>query len=133
MKRVFSLFVVLLLLFTTVSPAFASDITSFLDGIQVTGEEGSLVLDPGEMDSEDGLDEQALFLKYRSFAAFVTGILTVTAIFALFWNISRLSTSLDNEFSRRRLTIAIAVSAVSVALLGSSTVILAFFYQFFNP
>lgn len=133
MKRIFSLFLAVILVFATVTPVFASDITSFLDGITVSGEEGNLVLDPGEMEDGDTLDAQDLFLKYRSFAAFVTGILTATAMFALFWNISRLATSLDNEFSRRRLTVGIAVSAISVVLLGSATVILAFFYQFLNP
>lgn len=120
-------------MFTAVTPAFASDITSFLDGITVSGDEGNLVLDPGDMDDGDPLNAQGLFLKYRSFAAFITGVLTVTAMFILFWNISRLSTSLDNEFSRRRLIVAIAVSGISVALLGSATLILAFFYQFLNP
>lgn len=114
--------------------AHASDITSFMDGIEVSGSLGNATLEVGKMDdsTEEALDAHKLFLKYRKLAAFITGLMTATAMFCLFWNISKLATSLDNEFSRRRIMMGIATSAIGVALLGSATIILTFFYQFFN-
>ena len=130
-KRFLAVILFLTLCFSgAITPAYAKDIESFMEGIGVTDsgfEEGSL-------DGSDGthdLDANSLFAKYKDIAAFITGILTITSLFALFVNIGKLSTTLSNEFSRKRTIVGIATSAIGVALMGGATIIIAFFYQFF--
>ena len=102
-------------------------IGEFLDKITTTEEGVGVDIDVSE---NEKMDIPSIFSKYRTFAAFVSGILTATAMFMLFYNVSKLSTALDNEFFRKRTITGIAVSAISVGLLGSATLILSFFYKF---
>lgn len=102
-------------------------IGEFLDKITTTEEGVGVDID---VSKNEKMDIPSIFSKYRTFAAFVSGILTATAMFMLFYNVSKLSTALDNEFFRKRTITGIAVSAISVGLLGSATLILSFFYKF---
>ena len=76
------------------------------------------------------MDVPALFMKYKNLAAFITAILTATSLFSLFFFISKLATALDNDFSRKKAIAGIATSAIGVALMGSLTFVIAFFYKF---
>ena len=127
-KCILMLLLVFVLSFCSVVPAYASDIGTFLDGaVEADGTIGSVMDD----ESGDSLNPSGLFAKYQNIAAFITGMLTITSLFALFYNISKLSTTLSNEFSRKRTIVGIATSAAGVALMGSATLLIAFFYQLF--
>lgn len=126
-----------------VVPAYAGDyghesqgLDTMLDGLTVEKDaNGNTVMNTEQWDNPDERDKMTfskLFEKYRTLAAFITGILTITSLFALFFFISKYGHALDNEFSRRRAIAGIATSAVGVALMGSATMVLAFFYQFLN-
>lgn len=129
---VISIFSVFIFLFN-IQNTYASDINTILNGITLedSGSSG-VVLKDDVLSNEDNLDFTKIFLKYKTVASFITAGLTITSLFMLFVNIGKLSTSLDNEFSRKKVMVGIATSAVGVAIMGSSTIVIAFFYQFFG-
>lgn len=125
----FSVFIILF----NIQNVNASDINTILNGITLEdGGSSGVVLKDDVLSNEDNLDFAKIFLKYKTVASFITAGLTITSLFMLFVNIGKLSTSLDNEFSRKKVMVGIATSAVGVAIMGSSTIVIAFFYQFFG-
>ena len=130
MKKILAVLVLCCICLTAVVPAYAQGITSFLDGIQVKDNAGKTVIDDNGWKGTAQMDVPALFMKYKNLAAFITAILTATSLFSLFFFISKLATTLDNDFSRKKAIAGIATSAIGVALMGSLTFVIAFFYKF---
>lgn len=131
MKRVFiALFFLMLLVpvYSTehcfVVEAQASD---FLDGMQVT-DEGTF--NPGKANSkEEKINYKQALDKYKEIISFFTGILTVTSFAAMIWNFAKLSMAGDNEQERKRAIISILFCGIGVALMGSATIIIGFFWN----
>lgn len=137
-KKLLNILLSFMLVFSITTPTYASDITSFLDSIKIdgSGENGKdkvYTLNPGELETKgDELDAKGLFLEYRKIAGFITAILTMTSLFILFYYISKLSHSIDNDFMRKQAIVGIATAGAGVVLMGGATAIIAFFYQFFS-
>ena len=132
MKRIISFLMLLCICFSMAAPAYAS---SGIDGIfnQIIGADSGNLTTRKAGSSATALDEGKLLDKYKDLATFITAILTSTSFFSLFYFISKLSlTAGSHEIIRRRAIMGIATSAAGVALMGSSTIILAFFYDFFR-
>lgn len=130
MRRFLSFVLLLCLCFSLVLPAYAS--SSGIDGLfnQIIGTESGNITPKKAGSSSNTIDEGKLLDKYKDLATFITAILTATSLFSLFYFISKLSlTAGAHEMIRKRAIMGIATSAVGVALMGSATIILAFFYN----
>lgn len=130
MRRLFSMILVLCLCFSLVLSAYAS--SSGIDGMlnQMVGVESGNIMPKKPSSSSSSIDEGKLLDKYKDLATFITAILTATSLFSLFYFVSKLSLAAGaHEMIRKRAIMGIATSAVGVALMGSATIILAFFYN----
>jgi len=136
MRRFFSLVILLCICFAMSIPAYATSSyggSTGIDGIfnEIIGTDSGNVAPKQATSSSSSFNEEKLLDKYKELATFITAILTATSIFALFYFISKLSlTAGSHEIIRKRAIMGIATSAVGVALMGSATIILAFFYNF---
>lgn len=72
------------------------------------------------------------FEKYKSIAVAITGFATVTAFLSMIFSMAKLSTAGDNEMARKKAIMGILTSGIGVAILGSSTMIIAFFWDLFS-
>lgn len=70
--------------------------------------------------------------KYKSIATIVTGFATVTAFLAMIFCFTKLSMAGDNEQERKKAIAGILTSGIGVALLGSATLIIGFFWKLFK-
>jgi len=74
-------------------------------------------------------DFSEFLANYKSFAVFISGICTITAIITLVISISKLSVSAENEQLRRKAWMGIVISGVSLALIGGISVIVGIFWN----
>lgn len=98
------------------------------DGITISGGHFPSMVNP---DNPADLVAQPLN-KYKSIATIVTGFATVTAFLAMIFSMTKLSTAGDNEMERKKAIMGILTSGIGVALLGSATIIIAFFWNLFK-
>lgn len=116
---------------TPVTQAYAEDIIDAQagdDGIVISGGHFPSMVNP---DNPAELVKQPLD-KYKTIATIVTGFATVTAFLAMIFSMTKLSTAGDNEMARKRAIMGILTSGIGVALLGSATIIIAFFWNLFK-
>lgn len=131
--------VVLLLLFAI--PVFSvtqsSPVSEAYAGISASAGEGGIVISgdnfPNMVDPENPAEliEKPLN-KYKSIATIVTGFATVTAFLAMIFSMTKLSMAGDNDAERKKAIMGILTSGIGVALLGSATIIIAFFWNLFD-
>lgn len=103
--------------------------TSFLDGISYSkgGSGGSSSLQVKVGDGQD-TDFNGLMTRYKNIILAFTGILTITCFGAMILQITKLAASGDNEQQRRKAIMGILTTGIGVALLGSATIVIGFFY-----
>lgn len=103
--------------------------TSFLDGISYSkgGSGGSSSLQVKVGDGQD-TDFNGLMTRYKNIILAFTGILTITCFGAMILQITKLAASGDNEQARRKAIMGILTTGIGVALLGSATIVIGFFY-----
>lgn len=103
--------------------------TGFLDGITYNkGSNGSAgKLDVKVGDGKD-TDFNGLMSRYKNIIMAFTGILTITCFGAMILQITKLAASGDNEQARRKAIMGILTTGIGVALLGSATIVIGFFY-----
>ena len=95
-------------------------------GITITGADFPQMT--GDVDIVDLATEP--LNKYKGIATVVTGFATVTAFLGMIFSMSKLATAGDNEQARKKAIMGILTSGIGVALLGSATVIIGFFWNF---
>lgn len=66
--------------------------------------------------------------RYKNIILAVTGFLTLTCFGAMILQITKLAASGDNEQARRKAIMGILTTGIGVALLGSATIVIGFFY-----
>lgn len=106
------------------APVVQAEATDFLDGIQYNNEGGSLDVTV----SEEGTDFNGIMNRYKNIIMAFTGILTITCFGAMILQITKLAASGDNEQARRKAIMGILTTGIGVALLGSATIVIGFFY-----
>lgn len=106
------------------APVVQAEATDFLDGIQYNNEGGSLEVAV----SEEGTDFNGIMNRYKNIIMAFTGILTITCFGAMILQITKLAASGDNEQARRKAIMGILTTGIGVALLGSATIVIGFFY-----
>lgn len=107
----------------------SNNATGFLDGITYNkgsnGSAGKLNVKVG--DGQD-TDFNGLMSRYKNIIMAFTGILTITCFGAMILQITKLAASGDNEQARRKAIMGILTTGIGVALLGSATIVIGFFY-----
>ena len=101
-----------------------AEATDFLEGIQYDNTGGTLDVQV----SEDGTDFNGIMTRYKNIIMAFTGILTITCFGAMILQFTKLAAAGDNEQARRKAIAGILTTGIGVALLGSATVIIGFFY-----
>lgn len=104
--------------------------TTFLDGISYSptgGANGSSSLQVQVGDGQD-TNFNGLMTRYKNIILAFTGILTITCFGAMILQITKLAASGDNEQQRRKAIMGILTTGIGVALLGSATIVIGFFY-----
>lgn len=124
------LLLVLLMIPTLCVPAMAADvhITTNGDGITISGADFPKMTNT---DTPTDLVTGPLD-KYKSIAVIITGFLTVTAFLSMIFCITKLSTAGDNEMARKKALMGILTSGIGIALLGSVTLVIGFFWNIFD-
>lgn len=97
--------------------------TGFLDGIEIS-DDGKLTTDVGDKET----NFNGILNRYKNIIMAFTGILTVTCFAAMILQITKLAASGDNEQARRKAIMGILTTGIGVALLGSATIVIGFFY-----
>lgn len=137
-KKINGLMLVLLVsvfsgLFHVVEPAWATErtINASASGgsITITGQHFPKMT--GDSDFTEVMNEP--LEKYKSLATIVTGFGTVTAFLAMIFCFTKLSAAGDNEQARKRAIAGIFTSGIGIALLGSATIIIGFFWKILQP
>lgn len=108
------------------APVVQAEATDFLDGIQYNNDS-----DGGSLEvtiSEEGTDFNGIMNRYKNIIMAFTGILTITCFGAMILQITKLAASGDNEQARRKAIMGILTTGIGVALLGSATIVIGFFY-----
>lgn len=109
--------------------------TDFLDGIKLedtSSEDGNqdVKLNVGKIGTDEGkMDFNQVLSKYKYIVMAFTGILTITMFAAMIYMFSKLGIAGDNEAARRKAIGGILTTGIATALLGSSTIIIGFFYS----
>lgn len=98
--------------------------TDFLDGISM-GESGDLSASVGD----GSTDFNNIMSRYKTIIMAFTGILTITCFGAMVFQITQLAAAGSNESARRKAIGGILTTGIGTALLGSATVVIAFFYN----
>lgn len=98
--------------------------TNFLDGIKYDNGSGKLDVQV----SEEKTDFNGIMTRYKNIIMAFTGILTITCFGAMILQFTKLAAAGDNEQARRKAIAGIMTTGIGVALLGSATVIIGFFY-----
>ena len=88
-----------------------------------TNEGGFKIGESGEQSISTIID------KYKSIATALTGVLTITMFIFMLIQFSKLSAAGDNEMARKKATMGILTTGISVALLGSATIVVGFFWN----
>ena len=103
--------------------------TSFLDGIEYkpgTGnDKASLDVAVGD---ENDRNWNNMLTRYKNIILAFTGVLTITCFGAMILQITKLAASGDNQQARSKAIMGILTTGIGVALLGSATVVISFFY-----
>lgn len=138
MKKVL-LFLMCLMFFTSVIPGFSLVQPAYAGGLGITFENNGdgIVIGGGEFPdmTDDASPEdlvQAPLDKYKSLATIITGFLTVTAFLSFIFCITKLSTAGDNDALRRKAIMGILTSGIGIALMGSATLFIVFFWNLFE-
>lgn len=120
---------VFLFIFSTPFVSYANaGITATGDGSGITITGADFPQMTGDVDIVDLATEP--LNKYKGIATVVTGFATVTAFLGMIFSMSKLATAGDNEQARKKAIMGILTSGIGVALLGSATVIIGFFWNF---
>lgn len=113
----------------SVRPAYALSFS-------VNGTSGQVTIDPGEIPSLGGNNWQDMLgnviTKYKSLASIILGLCAITSLIALVVSIAKLGAStMDSApMARRRATVSILVSGISLILFGGLTAVVGFFWNF---
>lgn len=97
--------------------------TGFTDIISI-GSDGKIT----QNESSEKADFADISNRYKNIIMAVTGFLTLTCFAAMILQITKLAASGDNEQARRKAIMGILTTGVGVALLGSATIVIGFFY-----
>ncbi len=103
--------------------------TSFLDNITYKNDSGdnkaTLSVQVGDASDRDWNN---MLTRYKNIIMAFTGVLTITCFGAMILQITKLAASGDNEQARRKAIMGILTTGIGVALLGSATIVIGFFY-----
>lgn len=100
-------------------------------GMEIT-DDGAF--DPGSVnDPSSEANLSAMTDKYKSVAQFVIGLLLVTSFFGMIIQITKLSTSGDNDMARRNAIKGILVCGIGIALMGAAEIIVSVLWSTLIP
>lgn len=109
--------------------AEASGVEHIWDNMDV---DSSGTFHPGVVSDESKVKEPSEILdQYKSLVMLFTGILTITCIALLIFNISKLSMAGSNDQARRNAIIGIMVSGIALSLFGGAGIVIGFFWNAF--
>lgn len=109
--------------FVTYAQANPNSATDFTNIISI-GSDGKIT----QNQSAGKADFADISNRYKNIIMAVTGFLTLTCFAAMILQITKLAASGDNEQARRKAIMGILTTGVGVALLGSATIVIGFFY-----
>ena len=114
---------------TTGGSSSGNKATNFLDNITYSGGSGNnkATLNVQVGDASDR-DWNNMLTRYKNIIMAFTGVLTITCFGAMILQITKLAASGDNEQARRKAIMGILTTGIGVALLGSATIVIGFFY-----
>lgn len=112
-----------------VQPARADVFDKLIKGSSTTG---SYINDEPFSDAKDKLSLGGTVSKAKEIVQVLTGICTCIALGFFIYNITRLATNADNEKGRKSARDGILWSGITLAIFGSLTMFVAFFWNFFS-
>lgn len=115
---------------TSTSTSTGTGTGGMFDSITV-GSDGSLTVSGGS-GSTTTATKESVSLKAKDLALWISGLISVLMIMCLLIQISKLGTAGDNEMARRKAIMGIMTSGVALALFGSSTIVVGFFWDLLN-
>lgn len=129
----------LIMVLSTLTPAFAANNAGGTGGTDGTGGTGgpSSIFDAigndgtvgqiGDGSAADGFT--TVMTQYRRIAVAITGILTITMLIFMLIQFTKLGASGDNEMARKKAIMGILTTGIATALLGGATIIIGFFWN----
>lgn len=129
----------LIMVHSTLTPAFAANNAGGTGGTDGTGGTGgpSSIFDAigndgtvgqiGDGSAADGFT--TVMTQYRRIAVAITGILTITMLIFMLIQFTKLGASGDNEMARKKAIMGILTTGIATALLGGATIIIGFFWN----
>jgi len=136
-KNFFTVFMLVLTLFTSCAPAFASEPDSDA-GINITSNDNGITINPGTYPNlsnvSDAPEEMAksTISKAKLIGQVVTAICFIICLAFFFINVTKLSTSGAMSFQRRQAITGILFSGTSLALFGGAWTVITFFWNLFD-
>lgn len=100
------------------------------------GTNGTITITPGTQVSIGGTDWRTglaeIVVKYKGIAQVILGLCTITALVLFILSIARLSTSAVDSMpmARKKAATSILISGIALALFGSLTTVVGFFWNF---
>lgn len=73
-----------------------------------------------------------IITKYKSIAAAIMGILTITMLIFMLIQFTKLGAAGDNEMARKKALMGILTTGIATGLLGGATIIVGFFWGAFT-
>lgn len=136
-KKLSVILMLVLTLFTTCTPAFATG-SGGNTGIDISANDNGITINPGTYpnlsnvsDAPEELAKTAIS-KAKLIGQVVTAICFIICLAFFFVNVTKLSTSGAMSFQRQQAITGILFSGASLAIFGGAWTVITFFWNFFD-